>query len=279
MTTASRYWADWSTRDFAELGRSGHAASTIAVLPIAAVEQHGPHLPLQVDARIVEGIIAQAVPLLPASLRVLFLPVQAIGLSTEHACFPGTLRLRAETVLRLWTELGESVAACGIRKLLFFNGHGGNVGPMDVVARDLRLRCGLCVYRANWFDLPWLDATGEEVRSRCTSRELRYGVHAGEIETSLMLALAPEWVAMEWAQDFHSSAEERNERFPILGGCGAKRTWLAQDLHSSGAVGNAAAATAELGHTILQAAAHSLVRLLAEWDRLDAVDIAAQSAP
>jgi creatinine amidohydrolase len=138
MSTPSRFWADLSTRDFAQLD----LARTIAVLPVAAIEQHGPHLPLSVDTDLVNGVVAAALPHLPAGLPVLFLPTQAVGLSPEHERFAGTLTLKAETVIRLWTEIGESVARSGVKKLLLFNAHGGQVSVLDIVARDLRARAG-----------------------------------------------------------------------------------------------------------------------------------------
>ena len=140
MTSLSKFWADLSTQDFAQMIASGNAAKTIAVLPVAATEQHGPHLPLSVDMVLVDGVVGAALPHLAPALQVLFLPTQAIGLSPEHARFPGTLTLKSETVIRLWTEIAESVAAVGIRKLLLFNSHGGQVSVMDIVARDMRAR-------------------------------------------------------------------------------------------------------------------------------------------
>ena len=118
MRTTSRFWADWTARDFAQAHAHGRMAQTIAVLPVAATEQHGPHLPLNVDTALVDGVIAAALPQLAADVPALFLPTQAVGLSPEHAAFAGTLTLKAETTLRLWTELAECVAAAGVRKLV-----------------------------------------------------------------------------------------------------------------------------------------------------------------
>jgi hypothetical protein len=125
MKVFPRHWADCNTTDFAELDLQ----QAVAVLPLGATEQHGPHLPLSVDTDLVEGVVQASLVHLPAALSVLFLPTQTVGLSPEHARFPGTLTLRAETVIRMWTEIGESVAASGIRKLLLLNAHGGQVGP------------------------------------------------------------------------------------------------------------------------------------------------------
>ncbi|WP_137896489.1 creatininase family protein [Ramlibacter sp. 2FC] len=265
MSHSSRFWAELSTADFDRLD----LARAIAVLPVAATEQHGPHLPLSVDSDLVEGVVAAALPELAADLPVLFLPTQALGLSPEHARFPGTLTLKAETVIRLWTEIGESVAAAGVKKLVLFNAHGGQVSVMDIVARDLRARLGLLVYSASWFNLPLIDAQGADVNARFSAQEHRFGIHAGEIETSMMLALRPDLVRMQLAQDFRSKAQDRAARFPILGnGRSAKLGWQMQDYHPAGAVGNAAAATAEKGQALLDAAGRALARLLAEIDRL-----------
>ena len=269
MSHASRFWAELSTRDFAALQTSGYLARTIAVLPVGATEQHGPHLPLCVDTTLVDGVIGAALPHLDVALPVLFLPTQAVGLSPEHARFPGTLTLKNETILRLWTDLAESVAATGVRKMLIFNAHGGNVSVMDLVARDLRARLGLLVYSASWFNLPLLDAQGKDVNARFSPQEHRFGIHGGEIETSMMLALRPELVAMAQAQHFASSAQARAPHFEILGnGKSAKLAWQMQDYNPTGAVGNAAAADAGKGQALLDAAGRALARLLAEIDRL-----------
>ncbi|NCP12524.1 MAG: creatininase family protein, partial [Sphingomonadales bacterium] len=150
--------------------------------------QHGPHLPLSVDAVLVDGVVAAALAHLPTELPALFLPTQMIGLSPEHARFPGTLTLKNETILRLWTDIAESVAAAGISKLVLFNGHGGNVSVMDLVARDLRARLDMLVYSVSWFNLPLTDERGQDVNALFSSEEHRFGIHGGDIEASMMLA-------------------------------------------------------------------------------------------
>ena len=257
----SRFWAELSTHDFAQLQATGTADQIVAVLPVAAIEQHGPHLPLSVDAALLDGVIQAALPLLPAELPVLFLPPQQLGLSTEHRSYPGTLTLSPSTLIALWTELGECVARAGIKKLLLLNGHGGNVSPMDIVARELRQRCGLLVYSSSWFGLPLPDA----VSGLFSAQEHRFGIHGGEIETSMMLHLAPETVHMEHARDWRSTSQDRAERFGLLGnGKSAKMGWAMQDYHPAGAVGNAAGATAEKGRAVVQAAGAQLALLLQE---------------
>ena len=261
MFTPPRFWSYLTTTDFGLLD----AARTVAVLPVAATEQHGPHLPLSVDTDLVTGIVAAALPQLAVDLPVLVLPTMAVGFSPEHARFAGTLTLKSETVIRLWTEIGESVAASGVKKLVLFNAHGGQVSVMDLVARDLRARLGLLVYSVSWFNLPMADAQGRDVNALFSAAEHRFGIHAGDIETSMMRALRPDLVRMEHAQDFHSTAQDRAAAFPILGnGRSAKLGWQMQDYNLAGAVGDAAAATADKGRAVIDAAGHQLARLLQE---------------
>ncbi|HET8747885.1 MAG TPA: creatininase family protein, partial [Ramlibacter sp.] len=198
---------------------------------------------------------------LPQDASVLVLPTQPVGYSPEHASFPGTLTLPIETVLATWIALGECVARAGVRKLLLFNGHGGQASLLDIVARELRVRCNLIVYGCNWWNLP----LGDEVNGLFSADEHRFGVHAGQIETSLMLALAPDTVRMQQVQDFASSSRERAARYPVLGnGRSAKLGWAMQDYNPQGAAGNAAAADAAHGRAVLEAAGRQLALLLQE---------------
>jgi creatinine amidohydrolase len=257
MPAPSRFWADLATTDFAALD----PATTVAVLPVGATEQHGPHLPLRVDQCLVDGIVAQALAQLPPQASVLVLPTQQVGYSPEHAQFPGTLTLPVETVIATWVALGECVARAGVRKLLLFNGHGGQASLLDIVARELRVRSKLIVYGCNWWNLP----LGDDVNGQFTPDEHRFGVHAGQIETALMLALAPQAVRMAQARDFPSSSRERAARYPILGnGRSAKLGWAMQDYNPQGAAGNAAAADAAQGRAVLEAAGRELAALLQE---------------
>lgn len=265
----SRFWADWTTQDFAQSKARGQLEQLIAVLPVAATEQHGPHLPLKVDSALVDGVIAAALPHLASHVPALFLPTQTVGLSPEHARFAGTLTLKAETTIRLWTDIAESVAASGVKKLVLLNSHGGQVGVMDIVARDLRARLGMLVYSVNWFGLPLVGPQGEDVNALFSAHEHRFGIHAGEIETSMMLALAPHLVQMALAQNFASTSEDRAQKFAILGnGKSAKLGWQMQDYNPHGAVGNAANASAQKGHAVLEAAGRALASLLAELHQL-----------
>ena len=261
MHSLSRWWWDLTTEEFSRLDWDG----LVAILPVAAVEQHGPHLPLSVDATLLQGVVAAALAQLPADLPVLFLPLQAIGLSTEHQSYPGTLTLSPATLIALWSELGACVARAGVKKLLLLNGHGGNVAAMDIVARELRQRHGLLTYSASWFSLPLPDA----VQGLFSAQEHRFGIHGGEIETSMMLHLAPATVQMEEARHWRSTSQDRAAAHAILGnGRSAKMGWAIEDYHPAGAVGNAAAATAAKGQAVVQAAGQALAHLLSELHAL-----------
>ncbi len=261
----SRFWADLTTLEFAQLDLE----RTIAVLPVAATEQHGPHLPVSVDTVLVDGLVAACLPHLPDDVTVLFLPTQAVGFSPEHDRFPGTLTLKSETITRLWTDIGESVAAAGIKKLVLFNSHGGQVSVMDIVARDLRSRLNMLVYSVSWFNLPLLDEQGQDLNAQFSAEEHRFGIHAGEVETSMMLALDPAHVDMARALNFVSTSQDRAAQFPILGnGKSAKLGWQIQDYNPAGAVGNAQAATEAKGHALVNAAGRSLAKLLIELGQL-----------
>jgi creatinine amidohydrolase len=257
MSLPSRYWSDLRTTDFAALD----AASTVAMLPLGATEQHGPHLPLCVDQCLADAMVAEALKQLPEASPVLVLPTQQVGYSPEHAQFAGTLTLPVETVIASWIALGEGVARAGLRKLLLFNTHGGQASLTDIVARELRVRCSLIVYGCSWWNLPLSPAAS----SAFSAEEHRFGVHAGEIETALMLAIRPETVRMERAQDFPSTARGRAAGYPILGnGRSAKLGWAMQDYNAQGAAGNAAAATPQRGQALLQAVGEQLALLLQE---------------
>jgi len=264
MPLASRFWSDYTSKALAALDRG----ELVAVLPVAAVEQHGPHLPLSVDADIIDGFVARVAQRLPAASPVLFLPTQAIGKSNEHARYPGTLTLSVDTLIRLWMDIGDSVAASGVRKLVLFNSHGGQAAVMDIVARDLRAKHAMLAVASSWYTLGLPDGLFD-------AAELRHGVHAGDLETSIMLALRPELVHMAEARDFPSAAAAREAAFRYVGiGAPGKLGWQTQDLNPDGACGNAARASAETGRRVLDFVADRFVELLDEVSRfpLDSLD-------
>ncbi len=260
MTTLpQRDWADMTWQDFA----GADTARWIAVLPLAAVEQHGPHMPLGVDTFLADAYLARARTLIPADLPVTFLPTQAIGHSEEHVRFPGTLTLSAETVIRAWTEIGESVRRAGLRKLLLMTSHGGNVTAMDVVARQLRARHDMLVVTCGWHRFGYPDGLFSE-------DEREHGIHAGDIETSLMLAVQEAAVRKDKAATFTSTAVALEKDFRWLNAARpAGFGWMTQDLHPSGAVGDATKATARKGDAAMAHGAKAFVELLREIDRFD----------
>ena len=255
----SRFWADHTSPAIARFARDG----LVAVLPVAATEQHGPHLPISTDTTIVDGVIAATVPKMPGNLQALFLPTAAFGKSNEHSRYPGTVTLSATTLIALWMDIGASLARSGVKKLVLFNSHGGQMSVMDIVARDLREQHGLLVVAANWYTLglpPGLFDTREQV----------HGIHAGDIETSLMMALVPDYVQREHLQDFHSLTEtlEAENRYLSIQPRG-KVGWQTQDLNPQGAAGNATLATAERGLAVLDFVSSRFVELLEEVQRYD----------
>jgi creatinine amidohydrolase len=252
-----KLWQDMTTADFATLERE----RVIAVLPVAAIEQHGPHLPISVDATIVGGIVARLVALVPDDLPVTFLPLMPVGKSNEHIAFPGTLTLSAETLIRLWTEIGESVARAGVRKLVLLNGHGGQPQIMDIVARDLRVRLKMFVVALSY----WAVGMPEGL---FPAAEAEHGIHAGSSETSVMLHLRPELVRDEERRDFvpASVAIAKDYKYLRPEGRGVGFGWQTQDLHASGACGNALDADAARGHKIVEHVASRIVELLREID-------------
>ena len=265
MKLASRFWSNLTSRQFSQLSANPDIAQVVAVLPVAATEQHGPHLPVSVDTTLVEGVIAVSLAHLAPDLPVLFMPTQAVGKSNEHIRFPGTLTLSAQTLINVWMELGACVARTGIKKLVLLNSHGGQVSVMDIVARDLRTAHDLIVFSTNWYTLP----LGEDVLNLFPPDEHRFGIHAGDMETSMMLALEEKsgdrHIDMTQARDFKSTAQERAAKYPILGnGSSAKLAWQVQDYNAMGAAGNAAIATAAKGHALIDAAGLQLAKLLQE---------------
>jgi creatinine amidohydrolase len=261
MKLPKRDWMEMTWQDVADGGTD--RARWIAVLPLAAVEQHGPHLPLGVDTFIAESYLARVRQRLPEQLPVTFLPVQRIGVSLEHVAFPGTLTLSAATAIAAWTELGESLARAGIRKLVLVTSHGGNVAVMELVARDLRARFGMLAVTVGWHRFGYPNDV-------FASEEKRHGIHGGDIETSLMLAGKPETVHMQKAPKATPATVAMAKEYTWLGAYRpAGFAWMTQDLHPSGAVGDATLASASKGEAALKHGAEAFVELLREIDRFD----------
>lgn len=238
-------WAQYRAPEFATMD----PARVIAILPTAAIEQHGPHLPVGTDTMIAEGMLAELRRTCPEDLDILILPVQAVGKSNEHIHAAGTLTLSAENALRVWTEIGLSVARAGIRKIVIMNSHGGNLDLISILSRELRVRAGMQAVKCQWgnFGVP------EGIYS---AQERTYGIHGGDLETSLMLYFRPETVDMAAARDFRSTAEAA----PIPPTGPISLGWISRDLNPAGTVGEAHLASAEKGAATC---AHQVAGLLA----------------
>jgi creatinine amidohydrolase len=254
-----RHWSELTSPDM----RAADMARVIALLPFAAIEQHGPHLPLGTDMFIMEGYLARVLQRLPADLPVLFLPVQAVGASQEHSAFAGTLSLSDQAALAAWAGLGESIARAGCRKLVLLNSHGGNSALIDRLALDLRVRLNMLAVTASWARFGYPDGL-------FSAQELAHGIHGGEVETSLMLAFRPDLVRMGEAENFVPASLDFERDFAWLRtGRPAGFGWMAQDLSSSGAAGNAGAATAEKGEAAADYGATAVIELLQDVEMFD----------
>jgi creatinine amidohydrolase len=255
-----RNWTDIHWPDIS----ADSAERWIAVLPLAATEQHGPHLPLGTDVMIGEAYLERVHELLPATLPATFLPIQPVGISTEHIDYPGTLTLSTEDALREWMALGVSVARAGIKKLVMVTSHGGNNAAMTLVAQDLRAKHGLLAVTTSWSRFGTPDGL-------FSAEELRHGVHGGAVETSIMLARYPDTVAKDKIADFRpvSIAMEKDYRW-LSAHRPAPFAWQAQDIHPSGAAGDATQATAEKGRQLIDHGAAAFCELLADVDKFDA---------
>ena len=263
--TRTRFWADLTWTDL----HGADLSNAIAVLPFAAMEQHGPHLPLGTDAQIMEFYLRRVADRLPSELAVYFLPVQTIGASAEHGDFPGTLSLSPSTAVRAWTEVAECVRRAGFGKLVMISSHGGNTGLLESVARDLRARLGLFCVVASWRRFGYPDGLFDP-------QELAHGVHAGDVETSLMLAAKPESVRADAIESFQPASLEIEQTFTWLRtGPPIAFGWMAQDLHELGAMGDAAAATADKGETAADYGATAFIELLQDVEAFDLARLAA----
>jgi creatinine amidohydrolase len=259
-----RFWAELKSSEFAALDPN----STLAILPVAATEQHGPHLPVMTDTAIAEGMISTVLARLPDELRVLFLPTQTIGKSNEHLRSPGTITYSADNLTRIWCEIGEGVHRAGLRKLVIVNSHGGNNDVIGIVGRELRVRLGMLVATTQWrrFGLP---------AGLYSPFDTSHGIHAGDIETSLMLHFRPDLVDMTKAKLFTSKAAEMEKDYTHLRPAGQHGFgWIAQDINHDGAVGDASAATAEKGRLTAEHQADAFIALLRDVARFPLNELA-----
>ena len=256
----SRFWSELTSADLA----AGDMTSVTAVLPVAATEQHGPHLPLGTDTFIMQGYLDATLARLPANLRAVILPTQTIGCSIEHTAFVGTLSLAARTALEAWSGLVAQVAATGCRKIVIVNSHGGNSPVLDILAHEMRAELGLMVALASWQRFGYPDDLFSE-------EERRHGIHGGAIETALMLAFRPDLVRLDRLGNFVSAsvAMETDHSWLRASGRPTGFGWMAQDLHEAGAVGDATLATAEAGQACAAYGAEAFIGLLRDIAAFD----------
>ncbi|MEM0899199.1 MAG: creatininase family protein [Pseudomonadota bacterium] len=246
------WWGDFTAREFDNLDPH----QTIAVLPIAATEQHGPHLPVSTDHAIMFGMLETVFGLIPENIDARFLPVQCIGKSNEHIRVPGTLTLEATTVIHAWNQLGDSIARAGIHKLVLVNSHGGNEEIMGIVARDLRVRHNMLVAKTSWSRFGYPDGLFSD-------HDQTYGIHGDDYETSMMLHFAPDLVHMDRAQNFESATPRARDTFKHLAHQSPHAfAWIAGDLNPEGVVGESHLATAEKGRATAAHQANGFVELL-----------------
>ena len=235
----------------------------IAVLPLGAHEQHGPHLPFETDTLIAQGLVTRLVAALPADLPVTFLPVEPVGYSIEHMDVAGTRTLAFDEAVDRWLGIAQEVHAAGIRKLVLLNAHGGNSPLLTVVSVEARVRFAMLCVATSWtrFGQPqgWI-----------TPAEKAVDIHGGDIETSVMLALWPDRVDMTRAADFASRQSDFARDFTHLRAYGSHAFgWKMSDLNSQGAAGNASAATAERGEQLVAHAVGGIIELLQDVARFD----------
>lgn len=238
-------------------------ANVIAILPLGATEQHGPHLPVTTDAIIADAIVSRAVSLLADSASVAVMPVEAVGYSIEHMDFQGTQSLSYDDAVERWIAIGAENKTRGISKFVMLNAHGGNSPLMTIVATELRVRHSMLAVATSWtrFGHPF---------GLIPDNERVIGIHGGFAETSIMLALRPELVDLDKARDFPSRQSDWISGFNHLRAYGPHAFgWKMSDLNPEGVVGNAAAATAKAGQELLEHAAAGFAELLTDVHRFD----------
>jgi creatinine amidohydrolase len=250
---AERFLPYLTTEDVRALDKERAAV----VLVIAAIEQHGPHLPTVTDVVLGTSILALALERLDPSVQLWVLPPLAYGRSVEHERFAGTVTLSQETLSAIVHDIADSVARSGFRRLVLFNSHGGNVSVLETVARDVRRRTSLMVFPFSMFRIgltyPPISAV-----------EAEWGTHAGEWETSMMLALTPELVDMERAERAHGYATfaQAPEHVGLLGPI--PFAWSTDDVSATGAIGDPRAATVERGRDIIELSVEKVALALEE---------------
>lgn len=230
-------------------------ANVVLIQPVGAIEQHGPHLPLIVDAAIGVGVLGKALEKLPPDIPAYALPNLYYGKSSEHIHFPGTITLSAQTLLATIMEIGDSIYRAGFRKLVLMNSHGGQPQVMEIAARDLHVKYeDLMVFPLFTWRVP------HTVGELLTPKELKLGIHGGDAETSLMLSILPDRVKMEAAVTEYPPSLPNDSLLSMEGKLAF--AWVTQDLSKSGVVGDPTVATKEKGDRILESVSDGWVRVI-----------------
>jgi creatinine amidohydrolase len=236
-------------------------ANYIAVLPLGATEQHGPHLPVGTDSFIANGMIDAVMARLPGASNVVVLPALEISNSVEHTNAPGTLSIGRELTLQVVLETARGIARAGLRKMVIINAHGGNVGVMVDASHAIRAELGMLCIATNWMRLGLPDGV-------IAPDAKALDIHGGKLETALMLALEPSSVDMHQAQEFASLQGQLADRFDVLRAYGPTGFgWMGNDLNPAGVVGDASGAEADEGRAIVDHQARQMVKLLDEVAR------------
>jgi creatinine amidohydrolase len=232
---------------------------TVAVLPLGAIEQHGPHLPVSTDYVTATEAAQAAVEIAAAEVPVVLLPGLAYTKSDEHHRFTGTIWLSWDTLMRTLVDIGRSLHTSGINRLLFVNGHGGNSALGQVACREIRKQFGLHTFFAH------LSVPVDQGGSGSAANELGMGVHGGHGETSLMLHLRPDLVHMDLAV---RRVPAHLAEYDLIGfGKPVSFGWLSDDFGPDGHIGDPTGATAEHGKAVFEAAAAQLARAIAQAHR------------
>lgn len=259
MSHPDRHYPFITDEDFAD----ENVHEWIAVLPLGATEQHGEHLPPQTDTIIVEGMVEAVIARLPLTMPVTFLPAETVTYSVEHSNRPDCETLSWDEAVKRWIHIGESLADKGIRKFVMLNAHGGNSPLMTIVATELRVRRRMLAVATSWtrFGYP---------HGAISDNEKAFGIHGGEIETSVMLALRPDLVHMDKTRNFPSLQHELTQTAKHLRAYGPHAFgWMATDLNPHGVTGNARQADIINGKAMIAHAAEGFVELLQDIAAFD----------
>lgn len=231
----------------------------LVVLPIGAVEQHGAHLPVATDMLIGEASITKTFEALSRGNNIWLIPPLAYGKSNEHIDFPGTLTLTSSTLQAVLEDIGDSLARSGFQKLVLFNSHGGNLDLLQVMAREIHVKTGMAVF---------VTSSGtSNIKDVFTEEELKWGIHGGDVETSMVMAMKPGWVHMDKA--VCEFPPLKNTKYIGLAGAKVRLAWKVNELSVGGTAGDATKATPEKGNVVYARSAEEMAEALEEMAAFD----------